>query len=228
MSKFSKGNNSGKIRWFFFNFQSGNPLIIPYQLTKFQSPSPMILFEIPCWQDFILILSKDITPEREITRTRKNYGSAFLPWEIHIWNFKTLACTVNKIWHTSDFILIFFKGHNSRKGDNSDKKETTGQLFCHEKSIYEISKPWHARLIRYGIHQISFWFFSRDITPEKEITRTRKKRYVDYFSMRNPYMKFQNPSMHGSWRTDGRTHNPKPICPVNFFEVRDTKMQLTK
>ena len=31
-------------------------------------------------------------------------------------------------------------------------------------------------------------------------------------------MKFQNPSMHGSW-TDGRTHNPKPICPINFFEV---------
>ena len=47
-------------------------------------------------------------------------------------------------------------------------------------------------------------------------------------------MKFQNPSMHGSYvacikkrderthmhaRTDGRTDNPKPICPVNFFEV---------
>ena len=31
-------------------------------------------------------------------------------------------------------------------------------------------------------------------------------------------MKFQNPSMHGSW-TDRRTDNPKPICPVNFFEV---------
>ena len=34
-------------------------------------------------------------------------------------------------------------------------------------------------------------------------------------------MKFQNHSMHGSWRTDGRTHNPKPICPVKFFEVGD-------
>ena len=40
--------------------------------------------------------------------------------------------------------------------------------------------------------------------------------------MRNPYMKFQNPSMHGSWtdgRTDTQTNNLKPICPVNFFEV---------
>ena len=36
-------------------------------------------------------------------------------------------------------------------------------------------------------------------------------------------MKFQNPSMHGFRRTDGRTYgrtdNQKPICPVNFFEV---------
>ena len=36
-------------------------------------------------------------------------------------------------------------------------------------------------------------------------------------------MKFQNPSMHGFWRTDartdGRTHNPKQICSHNFFEV---------
>ena len=39
-----------------------------------------------------------------------------------MWNFKTLACTVCKVWHASDFMLIFSKGHNSRKGDNSDKK----------------------------------------------------------------------------------------------------------
>ena len=41
-------------------------------------------------------------------------------------------------------------------------------------------------------------FFQRGITPEREITRTRKKTCVKYFSMRTPYMKFQNPSMHGS------------------------------
>ena len=48
-----------------------------------------------------------------------------------------------------DFCLIFSKGHNSRKGDNSDKK------------------------------------------------KKNKKKLVSYFSMRNPYTKFQNPSMHG-------------------------------
>ena len=41
--------------------------------------------------------------------------------------------------------------------------------------------------------------------------------------MRNPYMKFKNPSIHSSWRTDwwahAQTEDPKPICPVNFFEL---------
>ena len=55
--------------------------------------------------------------------------------------FKTLECTVHKIWHASDFILIFSKGHNSRKGDNSDKKKNVCQLFFHVESIYEISQP---------------------------------------------------------------------------------------
>ena len=27
--------------------------------------------------------------------------SAIFPWGIHIWNFKTLACTVHRIWHAS-------------------------------------------------------------------------------------------------------------------------------
>ena len=40
-------------------------------------------------------------------------------------------------------------------------------------------------------------FFQRGITPEREITRTRKKKRVSYFSMRHPYMQFQNPSMQG-------------------------------
>ena len=65
----------------FFYILSGNLLIIPYQLTKFQAPS----------------------------------SNTF-------------------------FILIFSKGHNSRKGDNLDKKKNTGQLFFDEESIYEISK----------------------------------------------------------------------------------------
>ena len=60
-----------------------------------------------------------------------------------------------------------------------------------------------------------------------------KKICVSYFFMKNPYMKFQNPSMHGSevmlcikkrngrthGQTDTRTNVPEAICPSNFFEV---------
>ena len=71
-----------------------------------------------------------------------------------------------------------------------------------------------------------------------------KKIGVSYFFMKNPYMKFQNPSMHGSevmlcinkrngqthgWMPDARTHActnvPETICPSNFFEVGGIKMQ---
>ena len=60
-----------------------------------------------------------------------------------------------------------------------------------------------------------------------------KKIWVSYFFMKNPYMKFQNPSMYGlevmlcikkrnrqtHGRTDARTNVPEAICPSNFFEV---------
>ena len=55
-------------------------------------------------------------------------------------------------------------------------------------------------------------------------------------------MKFQNSSIHGSevmlcikkrdertdGRMDGRTKNPKAICPPNFFEVGGIKMHHIK
>ena len=34
------------------------------------------------------------------------------------------------------------KGHNSARGDNSDKKKYTVKLLFDEESIYEISKPY--------------------------------------------------------------------------------------
>ena len=37
--------------------------------------------------------------------------------------FQNPSMTVHKIWHALDFIQNFSKGHNSRKGDNSDKKK---------------------------------------------------------------------------------------------------------
>ena len=174
MPNFSKGHNSGKIKWF---FKKNNQVIYSSSPISWPSFKPLtqIVFEISCWQDFILIFSKGHNSRKGDNSKKKRYGSAIFPWGIHIWNFKTLARTVRKIWHDL----------------------------------------------------ISFGFFQRGITPEREITRTRKKNVLYYFSMRNPYMKFQNPSMHGFWRTDGRTDarthartdNPKPICSRSFFEV---------
>ena len=69
------------------------------------------------------------------------FSSSSISWP----SFKPLAQIFFEISCWQDFILIFSKGHNSRKGDNSDKK---------------------------------------------------KKKYGS--AVRNPYMKFQNPSMHGS------------------------------
>ena len=43
---------------------------------------------------------RGITPEREITQSRKKRVVIF-PWGTHIWNFKTLACRVHKIWHAN-------------------------------------------------------------------------------------------------------------------------------
>ena len=68
-----------------------------------------------------------------------------------------------------------------------------------------------------------------------------KKIHVSYFFMKNPYMKFQNPSMHGSEvmlcikkrngqtdaQTNARTNVPEAICPSNFFEVGGINIQDT-
>ena len=52
-----------------------------------------------------------------------------------------LASVALEIFCWRDFIYIFSKGHNSGKGHNPDGKKNMGQLFYHEESIYEISKP---------------------------------------------------------------------------------------
>ena len=127
MSKFSKGQNSGKMRWFFKNFD---------QVIYSSSPSwpcfkplAQTLFETPCWQDFILIFSKGHNSRKGDNSDKKKTYVSYFPWGIHTWNFKTITSMIHKIWHASDFILIFLKGHNSRKGDNSDKKKNVSAIF---------------------------------------------------------------------------------------------------
>ena len=37
-------------------------------------------------------------------------------------------------------MLFYYKGNDSKMGDNSDKKKNPGHVFFHEDSISEISK----------------------------------------------------------------------------------------
>ena len=119
-------------------------------------------------------------------KQKKQHGSAIFPWGIQIWNFKTLACTLYKIWHALEFIRIFSKGHNSRKRDNSDKKK---QKTNNNKKT------------------------------KKKTTKKKKRVQKNIFPWVIHIWNFKTLACTVLERTDGRTHNPKPICPVNFFEV---------
>ena len=55
-------------------------------------------------------------------------------------NMKALGQILYEIFCTQDFQILFSKGHNSKKGHNSEMKKNMGQLFFHEESVYEISK----------------------------------------------------------------------------------------
>ena len=50
-----------------------------------------------------------------------------------ILNIKALALTLFEISCTQDFQILFLKGHNSEKGNNSDMKKNMDQLFFHEE-----------------------------------------------------------------------------------------------
>ena len=57
-----------------------------------------IVFEILCWQDFIHILFKGHNSGKAHNLDKiKSMCQLFFSWGIHIWNFKTLACTVQKL-----------------------------------------------------------------------------------------------------------------------------------
>ena len=66
---------------------------------------------------------------------------------------KALAQTLFEISCTQDFQILFCKGHNSEKGHNFDMKKNKGQLFFHEESVYENSKPYHSPFKSFKFHR---------------------------------------------------------------------------
>ena len=71
-------------------------LIIPYQHIKFLYNSSNSFWDILLTRFHWIFLQRGITQERGITLI---YGSTIFSWQIHkcIWNFKDLACTVQKL-----------------------------------------------------------------------------------------------------------------------------------
>ena len=133
----------------FLNFNQVTYSSSPISWPSFK-PLAQILFEISCRKiSFWLFQNAQIFKGPWLQKNKVIffnfnlviYASSPISWP----SFKPLSQILFEISWRQDFMLIFSKGHNSRKGDNSDKK----------------------------------------------------KIWVSYFSM-NPYMKFQNPSMHGS------------------------------
>ena len=58
-------------------------------------------------------------------------------------------------WHASDFILIFSKWHNSRKGDNSVKKKNVSAIFPWRIKIH----LWNLKTLAYMVHKIWHAYF---------------------------------------------------------------------
>ena len=138
----------------------GNLLIIPCQLAKFQAPRSNISLDIFLTRFHSDFFQRGLTPEGEITRTRKNTDQLFSMRNPYM-KFQNHSMHGSKIMYASDFILIF----------------------------------------------------SRSIISEREVIRTRKKKRQLFC---------HEEFLTNGWtdgRTDARTHNPKPICPVNFFDV---------
>ena len=85
------------------------------------------------------------------------------------------------------------KGHNLRSIFRTYSK--VNQVIYSLLPIY--SSNFKALASTVFADNISFIFFQRVITQEKG-HNPHKKKSVSYFVMRNPCMKFQNPSIQGS------------------------------
>ena len=61
--------------------------------------------------------------------------------KISIPNMKAIAQILFVKSCTQDFQILFSMGHNSEKGHNLGMKKNMAQLFFHDESVNEISKP---------------------------------------------------------------------------------------
>ena len=95
----------------------------------------------------------------------------------------------------------FSKGHNSGKNWRNLLKVDQINLLIILYQLTKFQAPSSNTFRDILLTRFHSDCFKRALTPEREITWTKKKKkkiQVGFFSLRNPYMKFQNPSIHGS------------------------------
>ena len=117
MTKFTQCHNS-KNHWLCSKVKTGNLLVIPYQLTKFQAPSSNSFWDILLTSLKCPNLRRTITPakiDRIFQKVNQvNYPSSPMSWP----SSKPLAQIVFEIscWQVFE-VPKFSKGHNSEKND---------------------------------------------------------------------------------------------------------------
>ena len=123
MLKLSKGHNSRKRRWLFKKFNQVIYLSSPISWPSFK-PLALTVFEIFYWQVKTPKFSKghNTGKIRWFLKKKINqviYTSSPINWP----SFKSLAQILFEISCWQDFIPIFSKRHNSKKGDKTDKEK---------------------------------------------------------------------------------------------------------
>ena len=126
---------------------------------------------------------RGITPERELTPTRKKKTSTIFPRGIHIWNFKNLAC------------MVFDELPHGRTTLNQYAPATSSSKLGHKKKKkFRHPDP----LLNWGWNWKQDWFFR----PCPAVWKKRKKSYrptqpTEYFKNGLSGMWLQKVFTHG-------------------------------
>ena len=134
-----------------------------------------------------------------IIQIRKKYRSAIFSWVIHIWNFKTLAYTVLNLSyaHENNKWPKIAKGHNQQNfikmAENLFRWSPPQSQSVYQNQGSSLNTFWDILLMRFQCY-----FIKRGNNSKMGDNMDKKKIRFTNFFMRNPYMKYQNISTHGS------------------------------
>ena len=119
--------------------------------------------------------------QRGITSVKKKKCvSAIFPWGIHIWNFKTLACMVNKIWHAC-FERMHAQMHGQPEGI---------QIHCFTFFPYKSirNQIWPCRKISQGQPKVIIWI--NLVVLEHQMPHTKFEGHQPFGSREEDFLRF--------------------------------------